>query len=112
MMTPLCDASGVEVWRMCGRWWWLPRMCTWATCATTSGPTSVRIPSLMYSLVAPRTSPFAPSRTECFTLCGAAAVSAQNVAREGKAGAFTGELPAPILKDFGLTWVITGQSVR
>ena len=32
-------------------------------------------------------------------------VSLQNVAKTGKPGAFTGELCAPMMKDFGLEWV-------
>ena len=32
-------------------------------------------------------------------------VSLQNVAKTGKPGAFTGELCAPMIKDFGLEWV-------
>lgn len=32
-------------------------------------------------------------------------VSLQNVAKTGKPGAFTGELCAPMVKDFGLEWV-------
>ncbi|CAM9789440.1 unnamed protein product, partial [Hapterophycus canaliculatus] len=39
-------------------------------------------------------------------------VSTQNVARSGKPGAFTGELCAPMIKDFGLEWVIAGHSER
>lgn len=35
-------------------------------------------------------------------------MAAQNSALTAKAGAFTGELPAPLLKDFGLNWVIIG----
>ncbi|TFJ88610.1 hypothetical protein NSK_000179 [Nannochloropsis salina CCMP1776] len=40
------------------------------------------------------------------------AVSAQNSALTTKPGAFTGELPAVLLKDFGLNWVIVGHSER
>ncbi|GAB5031624.1 triosephosphate isomerase [Nannochloropsis oceanica] len=40
------------------------------------------------------------------------AVSAQNSALTTKAGAFTGELPAALLKDFGLNWAIIGHSER
>ena len=40
------------------------------------------------------------------------AVSAQNSALTTKVGAFTGELPAVLLKDFGLNWVILGHSER
>jgi triosephosphate isomerase len=36
-------------------------------------------------------------------------VAAQNSALTVKPGAFTGELPAPLLKDFGLNWVIIGD---
>lgn len=36
------------------------------------------------------------------------AVAAQNSALTDKAGAFTGELPTPLLKDFGINWVIIG----
>jgi hypothetical protein len=39
----------------------------------------------------------------------ATAVAAQNSALTAKPGAFTGELPAPLLKDFGLDWVIIGR---
>lgn len=39
-------------------------------------------------------------------------VSLQNVAKTAKHGAFTGELCAPMVKDFGLEWVITGHSER
>ncbi|CAM9956737.1 unnamed protein product [Scytosiphon promiscuus] len=39
-------------------------------------------------------------------------VSTQNVAKSGKPGAFTGELCAPMIKDFGLEWVIAGHSER
>jgi len=40
------------------------------------------------------------------------AVGAQNVALNEKGGAFTGEVYAGQLKDFGLTWAITGHSER
>ncbi len=40
------------------------------------------------------------------------AVAAQNAALTPKPGAFTGELPAPLLKDFGLNWAIIGACVR
>mmetsp|Transcript_38631 Transcript_38631/g.88991 ORF Transcript_38631/g.88991 Transcript_38631/m.88991 type:complete len:268 (+) Transcript_38631:52-855(+) len=40
------------------------------------------------------------------------AVSAQNVGVNAKMGAFTGELAASQLVDFGLTWCITGHSER
>ncbi|CAN0079658.1 unnamed protein product [Ascophyllum nodosum] len=39
-------------------------------------------------------------------------VSLQNVAKTPKPGAFTGELCAPMVKDFGIEWVITGHSER
>eukprot|EP00752_Nemacystus_decipiens_P011356 g10090.t1 len=39
-------------------------------------------------------------------------VSTQNVAKSAKPGAFTGELCAPMIKDFGVEWVITGHSER
>lgn len=39
------------------------------------------------------------------------AVSAQNVALSPKYGAFTGETPAPMLKDFGVGWTLTGESL-
>ena len=38
-------------------------------------------------------------------LCCIFQVSLQNVAKTGKPGAFTGELCAPMIKDFGLEWV-------
>jgi len=40
------------------------------------------------------------------------AVSTQNVAKSPVPGAFTGEIVAPMIKDFGLNWVITGHSER
>ena len=40
------------------------------------------------------------------------AVAAQNAALTTKPGAFTGELPAVLLQDFGLRWVILGHSER
>jgi len=39
-------------------------------------------------------------------------VSAQNVANEPKYGAYTGELPAPMLKDFGINWTLTGKECK
>ncbi|CAN0089592.1 unnamed protein product [Pylaiella littoralis] len=39
-------------------------------------------------------------------------VSTQNVAKSCKMGAFTGEVCAPMIKDFGLEWVIAGHSER
>ncbi|CAN0009608.1 unnamed protein product, partial [Choristocarpus tenellus] len=36
----------------------------------------------------------------------------QNVGRETGFGAYTGEICAPMVKDFGLEWVITGHSER
>jgi len=40
------------------------------------------------------------------------AVSTQNVAKSPVPGAFTGEIVAPMIKDFGLEWCITGHSER
>jgi len=40
------------------------------------------------------------------------AVSTQNVAKSASPGAFTGEIVAPMIKDFGLDWCITGHSER
>ncbi|CAM9615628.1 unnamed protein product [Discosporangium mesarthrocarpum] len=39
-------------------------------------------------------------------------VSLQNIGREKGNGAYTGEICAPMAKDFGLEWVITGHSER
>mmetsp|Transcript_7793 Transcript_7793/g.11867 ORF Transcript_7793/g.11867 Transcript_7793/m.11867 type:complete len:254 (-) Transcript_7793:233-994(-) len=40
------------------------------------------------------------------------AVSTQNIGKNTKTGAFTGEIAAPMAKAFGLNWVITGHSER
>ena len=40
------------------------------------------------------------------------AVCSQNVAREAKYGAYTGELPAVMLKDSGINWTLTGEILR
>ncbi|CAM9522651.1 unnamed protein product, partial [Phaeothamnion confervicola] len=40
------------------------------------------------------------------------AVSLQNCGRESGYGAYTGELCAPMIADFGFKWVITGHSER
>lgn len=39
-------------------------------------------------------------------------VGAQNVALADKYGAYTGEIVAPMILDFGINWVITGHSER
>ncbi|CAM9511684.1 unnamed protein product [Ectocarpus sp. 12 AP-2014] len=39
-------------------------------------------------------------------------VSTQNVGKNAKPGAYTGELCASMIKDFGVEWVITGHSER
>ncbi|CAN0437696.1 unnamed protein product, partial [Ectocarpus sp. 8 AP-2014] len=39
-------------------------------------------------------------------------VSTQNVGKNVRPGAYTGELCASMIKDFGVEWVITGHSER
>jgi triosephosphate isomerase len=40
------------------------------------------------------------------------AVAAQNVGKDSGYGAFTGEISADMLAEFGIPWVITGHSER
>lgn len=48
----------------------------------------------------------------CTVCCPGAQVSTQNVAKSCKMGAFTGEVCAPMIKDFGLEWVSQGAMER